>query len=59
MKNEHRPCALTNDEVTLPMAATQFLPSTVLGRSWMETQLAMVSCEALDRQLAGGVCDDA
>ena len=21
MKNEHRPCALTNDEVTLPMAA--------------------------------------
>ncbi len=21
MQNEHRPCALTNDEVTLPMAA--------------------------------------
>ena len=26
------------------------LPSTVLGRSWMETQLLMVSCEGLDRR---------
>src|ERR1700704_4882095 len=26
------------------------LPSTVLGRSWMETRFLMVSCEGLDRR---------
>ena len=56
MKNEHRPCALTNDEVTLPMAP---LGSAVdsLG-SWMETRSLMVSCE-VSTGVAGGVCDDA
>ena len=49
MENEHRPCALTNDEVTLPMAA---LGSAVdsLGRLVDGNAILDGSCEALDRR---------
>ena len=49
MKNEHRPCALTNDGSPSQWPPS-VLPSTVLGRSWMETRSLMVSCEGLDRR---------
>ena len=58
MENEHRPCALTNDEVTLPMAALgsavdSFGPF-VDGDAILDGIFAKVSIG-----VAGGVCDDA
>jgi hypothetical protein len=48
MQDEHRPRALADDEVALPMASPRL--SMVFGRSWINARSLRVSREALARR---------